>query len=118
MSFHLDTIGANCGGAEFRRTHASIVKDPWKLKAAAGSFGTRTKSPAPSRLKAWATMPAAKPALPCRVPSLPPMMSNALPSAGHQFVIPAGGKTHVSAVAEVGANTKARRNNTAPKTTE
>src|SRR5215475_4399262 len=70
-----------------------------------------TELPAPSKLNACPTFPDVNVAPPAKVPSLPSVMSLAVPSAGHQLTSPDGGSTHVCAPDWVGAARDKRRKN-------
>src|SRR5260370_22496732 len=70
--------------------HASKVQ---LSVAVNGTLAKDTKSSTPSKLNAWPTSPAAKVAPLVSVPLLPPMMSVALPSAGHHPTSPDGADT-------------------------
>ena len=74
---------------------ASIVNPTCAPISMLGLAATLTyESLLPSKLNACPTSPLAKAASPWSMPSLPPMMSLALSSPGHQLTKPDGGGRH------------------------
>src|SRR6267154_1043595 len=81
-----------------RLIQASMVKF-WSCKLT--GLPINTPSPLPSNVNAWPTSPAAKAALPARVPLFVPARSSAFPLPGHQFTNPEAGGVQVPDVVTV-----------------